>query len=279
MTALAIMGSSPSPGRIVGGSIRFAGEELIGSSPERLMQLRGNEVSMIFQEPRTALNPVFTIGDQIAETVRRHQGLDRGIARRRTVEVLRAVGIADAETRVNDFPHQLSGGMLQRAMIAMALACKPKLIIADEPTTALDVTVQAQILDLLRNLTLSTGTAIILITHNMGVVAAMADRVLVMYAGRGIEHGTVHDVLLNPQHPYTKGLLACLPPDVTSVAARNPLSEIPGRVPFFEELGRGCPFEPRCRCSVARCATEVPINFQVAPGHDSACFLVPAAGS
>ena len=182
---------------------------------------------MIFQEPRTALNPVFTIGDQIAETVRRHQGLDRGIARRRTVEVLRAVGIADAETRVNDFPHQLSGGMLQRAMIAMALACKPKLIIADEPTTALDVTVQAQILDLLRNLTLSTGTAIILITHNMGVVAAMADRVLVMYAGRGIEHGTVHDVLLNPQHPYTKGLLACLPPDVTSVAARNPLSEIP----------------------------------------------------
>ena len=276
MTALAIMGLIPPSGKIAKGSIRFAGEELVGASALRLMRMRGNEISMIFQEPRTALNPVFTIGEQIAETLRRHQGLGSGEARARTIEALRRVGIAHPELRVDDYPHRLSGGMLQRVMIAMALACKPKIIIADEPTTALDVTVQAQILELLRHLTRSTGTAIILITHNMGVIAEMADRVLVMYAGRAAEQGSVEDVLLRPRHPYTRGLLACLPPEVTSLASPVPLKEIPGRVPAYEEIGRGCAFAPRCEAAAEHCRREVPPHFPVSPGHSSACFLVPA---
>jgi peptide/nickel transport system ATP-binding protein len=276
MTALAIMGLIPPSGKIAGGSICLSGEELVGASPERLREIRGNEISMIFQEPRTALNPVFTIGEQIAETLRRHQGLDRGEARAQAIEALRRVGIAQAELRIDDYPHRLSGGMLQRVMIAMALACKPKILIADEPTTALDVTVQAQILDLLRELTRSTGTAIILITHNMGVIAEMADSVIVMYAGRAVEHGSVQDVLLAPRHPYTQGLLACLPPGVMSHAPPTQLSEIPGRVPLSGEIVTGCAFAPRCTVAMDHCRQEAPPDFAISPGHGSACFLAAA---
>ena len=278
MTALALLRLIPSPpGRIAGGRIEFLGEDLVQASEARMREVRGDRISMIFQEPMTSLNPVFTVGDQIAETLRLHAGLGAGEARERAVEMLRQVGIPAPERRVDEYPHQMSGGMRQRVMIAMALACRPDILIADEPTTALDVTVQAQIFELLRELQHDKGTAILLITHDMGAVAEMADRVMVMYAGRVIEQGTTEQVLRGPQHPYTQGLIECLPELGSSrLGARPELTEIPGGVPSIWGRGRGCAFRERCRFAIARCGAEVPPMFGVGSedGHAAACFRV-----
>ena len=261
MTALAIMGLIPSPpGRVAGGSISLAGENLLQASDTRLRAVRGNDISMVFQEPMTSLNPVFTVGEQISETLRRHQGLNRRQAKALSIEMLDAVQIPLPTRRINDYPHQLSGGMRQRVMIAMALACRPKVLIADEPTTALDVTVQAQIFDLMRAVGKETDAAIILITHDMGSVAEMAERVVVMYAGRKIEEGYVDDILARPRHPYTRGLIACVPHLLETVSAERPsLQEIPGMVPPLSEFGFvGCLFAPRCDRVETRCWQENP---------------------
>ncbi len=280
MTALAVMGLVPAPtGTISGGSIRLAGEELIGAAAGRLRQIRGKEIAMIFQEPMTALNPVFSIGEQIAETLAAHEGLRRSAGLRKAVELLAAVGIPAPERRLREYPHQLSGGMRQRAMIAMALACRPKLLIADEPTTALDVTVQAQILDLLKDIQKRFGTAILLITHDIGVVAEVADRVAVMYAGRKVEEGLGADVLERPAHPYTQALIACAPRPVIGCAEREPLEEIPGIVPSMLRLPPGCAFEPRCQQAVARCRAERPPEFALAGNRRSACWLRAEEGA
>ncbi|MFI5011598.1 MAG: ABC transporter ATP-binding protein [Hyphomicrobiales bacterium] len=275
MTALAVMGLVPAPtGAIRGGSIRLAGEELVGADPERLRRIRGKEIAMIFQEPMTALNPVFSIGEQIAETLVAHEGLGRAAALRQAVELIAAVGIPAPERRIREYPHQLSGGMRQRAMIAMALACRPKLVIADEPTTALDVTVQAQILDLLKDIQRRFGTAILLITHDMGVVAEVADRVAVMYAGRKVEEGRAADVLERPVHPYTRALIACAPRLTVGDGERELLEEIPGIVPSMLSLPPGCAFEPRCRDALPRCRIEAPPEFPLGPHRRSACWLM-----
>ncbi|MCW5322099.1 ABC transporter ATP-binding protein [Verminephrobacter aporrectodeae subsp. tuberculatae] len=284
MTALALLRLIPSPpGRISGGRVMFHDENLVQVSEARMREVRGNRISMIFQEPMTSLNPVFTVGDQIGESLRLHAGLDANAARARAIEMLQQVGIPAPERRVDEYPHQLSGGMRQRVMIAMALACRPDILIADEPTTALDVTVQAQIFDLLRDLLREKGTAIMLITHDMGAVAEMADRVMVMYAGRVIEQGTPDEVLGNPGHPYTRGLIDCLPKLGSRVASaeRIELVEIAGVVPSIRELGTGCAFRERCPQAMARCAREVPpmlaLDDEAAAGsgtpHGAACWL------
>ena len=276
MTALAIMRLIPSPpGRIAQGQIRLEGDNLVSVDEARMRQIRGKEISMVFQEPMTSLNPVYTIGDQIAETIRLHDGLSRKDARARTVEMLRAVAIPAAETRIDDYPHQLSGGMRQRVMIAMALACRPKVLIADEPTTALDVTVQAQIFDLLKELQEQTNTAIILITHDMGAIAEMAQRVLVMYAGRKAEEAAVDEILDLPQHPYTQGLISCVP-HLSAEPPETPeqLMEIPGVVPSVAELAlKGCSFAPRCSAAMAHCAQQTPPTVRVTDNHEVACWL------
>ncbi len=276
MTALALLRLVPTPpGRISGGRVRYGDEDLVQATEARMRAVRGNRISMIFQEPMTSLNPVYTVGDQIAETLRLHAGLDAGAARTQAIEMLRQVGIPAPERRVDDYPHQLSGGMRQRVMIAMALACRPDILIADEPTTALDVTVQAQIFDLLRDLQREKGTAIMLITHDMGAVAEMADRVIVMYAGRVIEQGSAAQVLSAPQHPYTRGLIACLPELGSSQREeRTDLPEIPGVVPSIWELGRGCAFRERCAQAIGRCAHEVPAMTDTGDGHSAACWLL-----
>ena len=280
MTALALLRLIPSPpGRIAGGQVLFQGEDLVAADDARMRAVRGNRISMIFQEPMTSLNPVFTVGEQIGESLRLHAGLDAAAAEARAVEMLKQVGIPAPERRVHEYPHQMSGGMRQRVMIAMALACRPDILIADEPTTALDVTVQAQIFDLLRDLQREKGTAILLITHDMGAVAEMADRVMVMYAGRVIEQGTCSQVLSAPAHPYTRGLIACLPELGSSQAPqREDLPEIPGVVPSIWELGSGCAFRARCREALPRCATEVPPLTTVpddgsGTAHGAACWL------
>jgi len=274
MTALALLRLIPSPpGRISSGRVMFGGEDLVAASDARMREVRGNRISMIFQEPMTSLNPVFTVGEQIAESLRLHAGLDDAAAHARAIEMLQQVGIPAPERRVNEYPHQLSGGMRQRVMIAMALACRPDILIADEPTTALDVTVQAQIFDLLRELQRDKGTAILLITHDMGAVAEMADRVMVMYAGRVIEQGTTAQVLGAPGHPYTQGLIACLPElGSSAVDARVELAEISGVVPSIWELGSGCSFRERCPKAMPRCAMDVPPMFDDR-GHGTACWL------
>lgn len=275
MTALAIMGLLPSPpAKIVGGSIFLRDENLTVAPEERLRGVRGNEISMIFQEPMTSLNPVYTVGEQIAEAVRFHEGVARKEARDRAIEMLRAVSIPVAEKRIDEYPHQLSGGMRQRVMIAMALACQPKILIADEPTTALDVTVQAQIFDLLQALQQETNTAIILITHDMGVIAEMADSVLVMYAGRSVEEAPTKTILTKPAHPYTKGLIACVPHlQARPTTKRKTLIEIPGLVPSIAELSRpGCPFERRCKNSSARCREIMPKRETIAEDHNVSCW-------
>jgi peptide/nickel transport system ATP-binding protein len=258
MTALAIMRLIPTPpGRITDGQVVFDGADLLALPEARMREVRGNRVSMIFQEPMTSLNPVYTVGEQIAEAVRLHQGADRKAATERAVQMLEAVGIPAARNRVHEYPHQFSGGMRQRVMIAMALACNPALLIADEPTTALDVTVQAQIFDLISDLRERTGTAVILITHDMGSVAEMTDRVAVMYAGRIVEEGSVADVLHEPLHPYTQGLIACAPGRRTARRGEL-LEEIPGTVPSLLERTAGCAFADRCRHAQPRCRAGLP---------------------
>ncbi len=280
MTSLAIMGLVPTPpGRVVGGTIRLNGEDLLTAGEARMRQIRGNKISMIFQEPMTALNPVFTVGDQIAETLILHERLSKRDARDRAVEMLRAVQIPIPERRANEYPHQLSGGMRQRVMIAMALACKPSVLIADEPTTALDVTVQAQVFDLLKELQESIKSAIILITHDMGVVAEVADRIAVMYAGRIIETARTAEILENPRHPYTQGLIKCVPHlDLDMTAERAPLFEIPGVVPPLTQLGTGCAFAERCPRKMPKCLTNKPPEFAVNSGHTSVCWLEEDGG-
>lgn len=275
MTALALLRLIPSPpGRIRAGRVMFGEEDLVQASEARMREVRGNRISMIFQEPMTSLNPVFTVGDQIGESLRLHAGLDAQQARQRSIEMLQQVGIPAPERRVDEYPHQMSGGMRQRVMIAMALACRPDILIADEPTTALDVTVQAQIFDLLRDLQRDKGTAILMITHDMGVVAEMADRVMVMYAGRVIEQGTTEQVLSQPGHPYTQGLIECLPELGSSRhAERVELTEIAGVMPSIWELGSGCAFRGRCPHAMARCASEVPPMITADGGHGVACWL------
>jgi peptide/nickel transport system ATP-binding protein len=276
ITALSLLGLVPNPpGRISKGQILFEGEDLAQADEARLNAVRGNDISMVFQEPMTSLNPVYTIGEQIAETARTHFGLSKREAWDRAVEMLTLVGIPSPEKRAHEFPHQLSGGMRQRVMIAIALVCEPKILIADEPTTALDVTVQAQVFDLFEELQEKIGAAIILITHDIGVVAQLTDRVMVMYAGRKIEEGPVTGFIKDPRHPYTQGLVSCiphlmLPPPEHPV----PLFEIPGVVPSPRELrAGGCAFAPRCTKVMGRCAAETPPLFPAGDGRAAACWL------
>jgi peptide/nickel transport system ATP-binding protein len=275
VTALSVLRLVPSPpGRIVGGAIRFEGSDLLGLSELEMRRIRGNAISMIFQEPMTSLNPVLTVARQIGETLRLHQGLDAAAAERRAIEMLRLVRIPEPERRARQYPHELSGGMRQRVMIAMALACNPKVLIADEPTTALDVTIQAQILDLMRELKTRIDAAIILITHDLGVVAEMAQRVVVMYAGRKVEEAPVRELFRRPRHPYTLGLLASVPRLGATLGHAAPprLAEIPGTVPSLRDPIVGCAFAPRCAWAVARCRQEAPPLEAKAQGHTAACF-------
>jgi peptide/nickel transport system ATP-binding protein len=274
VTALSILRliATP-PGRIVSGSIRFEGRDLLGFSEAEMRKVRGNEISMIFQEPMTSLNPVMTIGRQIAETLILHQGLDQRAARDKAIAMLRLVHIPEAERRVTQYPHQLSGGMRQRVMIAMALACNPKLLIADEPTTALDVTIQAQILDLLRELKQQIDASIVLITHDLGVVAEMAQRVIVMYAGKKAEEAPVKALFRRPLHPYTKGLLNSMPRLGAPETGEPPrLAEIAGTVPSLKEPIPGCAFADRCFLATEICRREPPPFEEKEDGHFAACF-------
>ncbi|MEK6709510.1 MAG: ABC transporter ATP-binding protein [Nitrospinota bacterium] len=258
------------PGRIVQGSIRFKGQDLLALSDADIRRVRGHQIGMIFQEPMTSLNPVLTIGLQLTETMEHHLGLARGEATQRAVEYLRMVGIAEPERRIRQYPHHLSGGMRQRVMIAMALCCEPKLIIADEPTTALDVTIQAQILELMKDLSKRMGVALIIITHNLGVVARYADRVNVMYAGRIIEQGPARDIYSRPTHPYTLGLLRSVPR--LDRPRRERLDPIDGQPPDLSRPEAGCAFIPRCRFAFERCAAERPRLEPAGEGHFSACW-------
>ena len=282
VTALSILRlvSSP-PGRIVGGEIRFQGANLLALSEPEMERIRGNDISMIFQEPMTSLNPLQTAGHQIAEAIGLHQHLSRRAAMDKAVDMLRLVHIPEPEQRAAAYPHQLSGGMRQRVMIAMALSCNPKVLIADEPTTALDVTIQAQILDLMRELRRTLGTAMILITHDMGVVAENADRVVVMYAGRKVEEAAVDDLFDRPAHPYTRGLLASIPS--LDVAARavpgTRLNEIKGMVPVLSRLPAGCAFAPRCGLASDRCRIDIPSLRSLRDGHTVACWNAEGGAS
>jgi peptide/nickel transport system ATP-binding protein len=275
MTALAIMRliAAP-PGRISSGRIELDGKNLLALTEREMRDVRGNEVSMIFQEPMTALNPVFTVGNQISESIRRHQGLNRKEARVKAFEMLKAVGVPAAEKRLTQYPHELSGGLRQRVMIAMALSCRPRLLIADEPTTALDVTIQAQIFDLLLEMKQRMKNAIILITHDMGVIAENVQHVAIMYAGRKVEEGPVDRIIANPQHPYTQGLIACAPHLTDNPDPNRPaLTEIPGIVPDLSQLGDGCPFAPRCTRAQAKCLANRPLETEIATGHRVSCWL------
>jgi peptide/nickel transport system ATP-binding protein len=275
VTALSVLGLiAPETGRIVGGSIRFGGRELVGLPAEAMRELRGHKIAMVFQEPMTSLNPVLTIGTQIAESVVRHMRVSRRAARNRAREMLEFVRLPDAARRLDDYPHRLSGGMRQRVMIAMALACNPEVLIADEPTTALDVTTQAQILDLMLELKEKLGTAIILITHDLGVVAETCERVIVMYAGRMVEEAPAAALFARPMHPYTRGLLRALPrtdADGEQAGARPRLAEIPGTVPALTRRIDGCAFAPRCSYAVERCRAAPPLS-GVEPRHPVACW-------
>jgi oligopeptide/dipeptide ABC transporter ATP-binding protein len=273
VTSLSIMGLVPSPpGRIAGGSIRFEGRELVGAPAPALQDLRGNGMAMIFQEPMSSLNPVFTIGEQIVEGLLRHRRIGRAEAREQALAMLRKVRIPAPEQRFDEHPHQLSGGMRQRAMIAMALACEPRLLIADEPTTALDVTIQAQILALMRTLQQETGTAVILITHDLGVVAEVADEVVVMYAGRIVERAPVQALFESPQHPYTIGLLGSVP---RLDGDRTRLASIDGQVPSPLRRPPGCGFAERCPFAEPRCREAAPELYELAPRHEAACWRAP----
>ncbi len=274
VTSFSIMRLVGMPGKIVDGQIIFDGRDLVQLPESEMIKIRGNRISMIFQQPTSCLNPVFRVGDQLAEVLEIHQGLGKKVGRARAIELLKLVGIPEPEKRVEAYPHELSGGMAQRVMIAMALACLPELLIADEPTTALDVTIQAQILDLLRRLQSEMGTAIILITHDLGIVAEMCQRVAVMYAGRIVEQADVATIFEQPQHPYTIGLLGSVP--VLGVV-KDKLDVIPGNVPNLVNLPPGCQFAPRCRARVEHglniCTEQEPELKPVAPGHTVRCWL------
>jgi len=274
VTSLSIMRLVGRPGRIEGGEILFDGQDLLKLKPEEMRRIRGERISMIFQQPTSSLNPVWRVGRQVAEVLELHRGMKRGPALARTVELLRMVGIPDPERRLRSFPHEMSGGMAQRVMIAMALACEPELLIADEPTTALDVTIQAQILDLIRRLREDTGTAIILITHDLGVVAEMCDRVAVMYAGEIVERADVRTLFREPRHPYTRGLIGSVP---VVGEVRDQLAVIPGNVPNLIDLPPGCRFAPRCvarvRFEVAEAAEQHPVLRPIGAGHEARCWL------
>ncbi len=272
VTSMALMGLLPGTAKVAASTSTLIDEALLGMSDERLLDVRGNRMAMIFQEPMTSLNPVFTIGEQIAESVIRHQGLSARDARQRALQMLEKVRVPDAAQRLDAYPHELSGGMRQRAMIAMALANDPALIIADEPTTALDVTIQAQILSLIANLQAETGTAMILITHDLGVVAEVADDVMVMYAGRVVESGPVKTLFDDPQHPYTIGLMGSMP----SIGPREGrLATINGRVPTPAEMPTGCRFAGRCPFVIQACREERPPLLELFPGHFAACIRAP----
>jgi peptide/nickel transport system ATP-binding protein len=271
VTSLSIMGLVPSPpGKIVGGEILYNNEDLTKASEKRMRQIRGNEIAMIFQEPMTSLNPVFTIGNQLMEALRIHKNCSKKEAYEKSVKILKQVGLPRAEEIMNEYPHQLSGGMRQRVMIAMAMVCEPKVLIADEPTTALDVTIQAQILDLMKRLNEETKTAIILITHDLGVVAEMCQRVIVMYAGKVVEEADVRTLFKNPKHPYTKGLLQSVP-DMREKKER--LYSIPGNVPKPGSIKKGCSFAARCEYAVDKCFSETPELIDVGNGCRVRCWL------
>ncbi len=270
--ALSILQLIPNPpGRIEGGEIIFRGRNLLKASAEEIRDIRGNSIAMVFQEPMTSLNPVLTVGYQIGEALELHQNMSRTEARKEVSNLLKMVGIPDVERRIEDYPHQFSGGMRQRVMIAMALSCNPKLLIADEPTTAVDVTIQAQLLEIIKDLTTRLGTAVIIITHNLGVVARHVNRMAVMYAGRIVEIGTARDVYSRPSHPYTIGLLASVPRLDKPRTAR--LIPVDGQPPSLVNLPRGCSFYPRCSFRIERCREERPELGEVENGHHSACFV------
>ena len=273
VTSMSILRLIQEPPGKMRGAIRFNGRDLLTLPEAEMRKLRGGDIAMIFQEPMTSLNPVLTIGRQIGETVRLHEGMSAREAEARAVDMLTLVGIPAPGRRVREYPHQLSGGMRQRVMIAMALACNPKLLIADEPTTALDVTIQAQILDLMRDLKTRLGSAILLITHDLGVVAEMAQRVVVMYAGRKVEEGPVGEIFANPQHPYTRGLLGAVPKlgSSLSTGGRTKLAEIPGQVPSLRQRIVGCPFASRCLSATDLCREIAPAVEEKRPGHRVAC--------
>ncbi|MEK4303541.1 MULTISPECIES: ABC transporter ATP-binding protein [Oceanobacillus] len=271
VTSLSVMNLIPSPpGKIVSGEMNFKGENLVKASEKRMKKLRGNEISMIFQEPMTSLNPLFTIGNQLIEAIRLHQKITKKEARKKAVDMLQLVGIPRADEVAGEYPHQLSGGMRQRVMIAMAMSCDPELLIADEPTTALDVTIQAQILDLMRNLNKEEDTAILLITHDLGVVAEICDRVVVMYAGQIVEEGTTREILKDPEHPYTQGLIKSLP---NMHEREQQLYSIPGVVPKPKMNSVGCHFAPRCEFAFERCFQENPGLYALGNQRQSRCFL------
>ena len=261
------------PGRIVAGQVLWQGRDLVPLSAAQMQKIRATEIAIVFQEPMTSLNPVFTIGEQIAESVRLHEGLSRAEAMNRAVEMLRLVNIPTPERRVKDYPHQFSGGMRQRVMIAIALACNPKLLIADEPTTALDVTIQAQILDLMQDLKERLGMAVMLITHAMGVVAEVAQKVVVMYAGKVVEEAPVAPLFARPLHPYTQGLIRSIPRIDLAATHKTRLEAIPGTVPKLIEPREGCRFAARCRYAIPECSAATPPLRELGPGHKVACIL------
>ncbi|HZR95444.1 MAG TPA: ABC transporter ATP-binding protein [Gaiellaceae bacterium] len=271
VTALSVMGLLTPNARIVDGAIRFDGRDLTRLSERELEDVRGRQIAMIFQDPMTSLNPTLTIGTQLTETMKRHLDMSTDAARKRAIELLEEVHIPNARQRLDDYPHRYSGGMRQRVMIAIALSCRPKLILADEPTTALDVTIQAQLLELMRGLSREFGVALVMITHNLGVVARYADRVNVMYAGKIVESGAAADIYRDPRHPYTIGLLHSVPR--LDQPRRTRLEPIEGQPPDLWALPPGCSFRPRCRYAIEKCAREVPALRSAASGHDAACFV------
>jgi oligopeptide transport system ATP-binding protein len=271
VSAMSILRLIPNPpGKIVGGEIWFDGQDLLKADEDEIRHIRGNKIAMVFQEPMTSLNPVLTIGRQLTEAIELHLKLDKEGARKRAIELLEMVGIPEAPTRLSDYPHQFSGGMRQRVMIAMALSCNPKLLLADEPTTALDVTIQAQILEIMARLSRELGTAVIIITHNLGVVARYADRINVMYAGKIIETGSAAEIFANPKHPYTVGLLKSVPR--LDEIRKEKLEPIEGSPPDLVNLPKGCSFYPRCRWHVDKCLEEVPPLMLAAEKHFTACW-------
>ena len=276
VSSLGMMQLIPNPpGQITGWEILYLGRDLVKTSERDMQKIRGNEISMIFQEPMTSLNPIIKCGKQIAESLRLHRGMKKKEAMEEAIRMMKAVGIANPEVRAHEYPHQMSGGMRQRVMIAMALACQPQILIADEPTTALDVTIQAQILDLMENLKQKTGTSILFITHDLGVVAEVCDDVVVMYSGRVVEKGDVRSIFASPSHPYTRGLLASIP---KLGECAEELESIPGNVPNPKYMPQGCKFAPRCSCAFDKCREEEPGFYDVGEGHMSRCWLCEKKG-